>query len=842
MNKRGYYFTLDAIIALALIFSVLLVVNGVEKKETETEIVQRDLAKSLTYVEVSELNDSYAEQLRDENKTNGNLTVIEQIAEFYAKDMSEGEELAESILNNLDVNKNIGIWVDDELIASKNTTSLKNASQVWTTRQIIRGIEKSGTGEGIRGYSARAYLVQSKNKRYHYLGGYAGEGNISLRVECEGEVKEAKLEIATNKDFDIYINGNYSGHYENSTSERNPTEYDLSSYAERFHKGENIVKLAGENLYVAGGFLKTTYNESQTFNQTQRYYFPGVEGLINIYDGFYIPGNLTNLEISLHMNNNYTSFLKIGNTTIFIGNTSGEETININNSYLNSKLNYSKLEKETIPLRLGMENISYTKEIRKNADVFSVTDLSGSMCGTCSGGDSDCCTNWFWDICNNDQQQCESCGGNCEDKIYEAKDANEVFVDSILNLTGNRAGLVGYRGSVSDSDCHYLSEDNQSLKNKVDDWYANGGTCICCGVNEAVDKLVANSSEDKERAVVVMSDGEATQTCSEQGTGDAKQDAIQAACDAYSNHEIVVHTVGFGADADETTLQAMADCTNGTYSQGNVSNIADIYDDIAENIIEASYEEQTINASDEVWTKLYSDSYIDFEYEKRDLPYGLLITSESDKFNSSSKTDFYVPENSTVVNARAVSYSGPKWTQTLEIKNNTWETVYNLSEYKQDYINLGDPYTVNIPPEKVKEGNNAVRMKTGLYPGNSSSSSASDKIIYTIIKSALGYSPISSTSKGCNWTIEFYDSTNMTIEIPEDNNNSRECYYTTEKISYDENDAIATATFELLKSLDFNSDDRIESKFSEKDLDIQTSGITGIPYTYGTEVEVRTWR
>ncbi|MFP4047860.1 MAG: VWA domain-containing protein, partial [Bacteroidales bacterium] len=374
------------------------------------------------------------------------------------------------------------------------------------------------------------------------------------------------------------------------------------------------------------------------------------------------------------------------------------------------------------------------------------------------------------------------------------------------------------------------------------DWYAEGGTCICCGINNAADRITSDSNESRAKAIVVMSDGEANYECSEQDTGDPKQDAIQAACDAYQDHDIKVHSIGFGDGADEETLKDIADCGNGNYNYSNVSNIAEIYNNVAENIIEASYEEQTINTSDEVWTKLYPDSYIEFDYEKRDLPYGLFITSESQNFNSSSMTDFYVPENSTVVNARSTSYSGSKWTQSLEMKNETWDTVYNLSEYNQDYIELGDPYIVDIPPEKTSEGTNKVKLETGLSPSNASSASDSDKIIYTIIKDALGYSSISSTSIGCNWTIEFYDSTNMTMDIPKNNRNTEECYYTSKKTSYDKNDAIATATYDLLKSLDFDSDNRVDSKFSKKDMDIQTSGITGIPYTYGTEIQMRVWR
>ena len=843
MNKRGYYFTLDAMIGLVIILGVLMTVNTVKQEEqTSSPDIQRDLIETLTSLKMSEINNSYAETLRQENKTSENFTVLEQIVEYHARDMSEGKELTESIFQNLETSRNFGMWFDGELIASNNESPLRNSTKVWSSRQFIRGIEKS-EGEGIRGYSAKAQLIKSKDKEYHYFGGYFGEGNISLKIDCKGSVENVALEIATNKNFDIYINGEFSGHYENSSTERNPSKYDISSYSERFVEGENIVKLAGEDLYVAGGHLKITYNSSQPYNRTNRYHFPGIEGLINVYDGFYVPGNLTNMNISLHMDNNYSSFLKIGNTTVFNGSTTGEETIKINNTELSSELDYSKISKKTIPLRLGLENASYLFErVKGIGDVFSVTDISGSMCGTCSGGDSDCCTNWFWDVCNNDQPQCESCGGVCEDSVYNVKDANKVFIDSILNITGNQVGLVGYEADVSNDDVHHLSTNKSSLDNQVDEWDAVGGTCICCGINEAANRL-SNVSDNRVKSILVMSDGEANYECSQQGTGDPKQDAIQSACDAYNNHDITVHAVGFGSNADEATLQDIADCGRGGYYYGTVENIISLYENISEEIINASYEKQTITSTGEAITKLYPDSYIEFDYEKEELPFGLYITSESKNFNSSSMTNFYVPKNSTVAEARAISYSGPKWTKSLGVYDNgSWDSVYNLSKYNEKYIKLGDPYTVNIPSEKIVQGNNVIGLKTGLSPYNSSSSSPADKIIYTVIKKALGYSPVSSTSEGCDWIIEFDDLTNTTLEVPENNNNTQTCYFTNEKISYDENDAIAKATYDLLKELDFDSDNRVNSKFSENDMNIETSGIKGIPYTTSAEVEIRIWR
>ncbi len=115
--------------------------------------------------------------------------------------------------------------------------------------------------------------------------------------------------------------------------------------------------------------------------------------------------------------------------------------------------------------------------------------------------------------------------------------------DVILNNSDNRAGLVGYSDSAAESDYHELSNDGVSLKSKVDDWEADGGTCICCGINRAVDELVFDSSSEIFRSIIVMSDGQANIQCPQQGTGSASQDAIEAACDAYNDHGIFVYSI-----------------------------------------------------------------------------------------------------------------------------------------------------------------------------------------------------------------------------------------------------------------------------------------------------------
>jgi len=405
-----------------------------------------------------------------------------------------------------------------------------------------------------------------------------------------------------------------------------------------------------------------------------------------------------------------------------------------------------------------------------------------------------------------------------------------------LNNTENRVGLVGYADDAPDSDYHPLSNDNISLKSKVNEWLAVGSTCICCGINKAVNKLITDSNSSKYRSIVVMSDGQANVECSQQGTGSASQDAIQAACDAYNNYNIQVNSVGFGPDADETTLRNIADCGNGSYYYGDINNLTEIYKQIAEDLIKSSYHEQTITSSGGEKVFLYPDSYINFSYSKNSIQYGLLITVEK-QFYDESHGNFSVPKNSSVSDAKVISYSGPRWTSLSKINDFIF---FNLSKYGSEYIKLGDPYVINIPLSLITT-NNTVEIKTGLSPENDTSGSIHNKIIYKIIKQMVSYSPVSSYSQGCSWTIEFDDNTQEIIEIPINYTENEECSYTEASINYNSNDAMQVATYNLLKEMDFNSNNKVDIKFTDNDFVISSFEVVGIPYEWSTEVRVARW-
>ncbi len=1495
-TKKAVFFSLDALVAISVILLALIVIFPLIKYSEQETNLPGDIISTLSSLKISEINNTYVGELISQGKiTNYNNTILEQIGEFYVTNLTIARELGTSILNELNTTENIGIWYGTKLIASKNSTPSEDAEKIEINRQIISGISE---GNSTTGYSSKAYLSANMPKKYYYFGGYVGEGNISLNVNSTNGVNDFEIEFAINRDFDVYINDIYSGHYENASSPFTPAKYDLDAYTEYFHSGENTIKITGNNLYIAGGYAKIIFSNYSFYEQPTRYYFPGIEGLINLYDGFYIPGELNDMRIKLHMDTDQTVFFKIANITIFNNKTNGEETIYFNKSELlsiveNEDINFSFFIEKTIPLRLGMENASYITNKSKEMDIVSVTDLSGSMSG---------------------------------DKLSNAKEANNALIDVILNESNSKIGLVGYRSSVSPDDCHNLSRDESSLKTKINEWEDGGGTCICCGINEAIDYLeifkaitieeswkVTNESysewnqidyddsswEDKKmpgfayilkgekknyseynsiqwacektgttdlpsnnldctsyaetedynslelsddnrwtttgtnetdyyesqiftfevsdieklrfyweghdtisntgygtsiyvwnvndntwdfkstkefetseddniivdllnttnyiseseqisflvahkhyigsscpylyswngsdyvfdsegitsyplfeeyegkqpsklpnlkqdrtkykilikeeleedsyidnvellrishsedveiypvlnyhknlydkinkflpmknlyhlrylhnklsdnydfmnadffysfesvknlkepltafenkepvnsllkeddiywntdfkegkrnvelafekpenvknakllikykedefiswfgarilekindnidpdkkrfyertfedfslkieywngkkwkyggtlldfprekaskvimplnigllnenklkirlsalsktmlidsikidysesnfdiekvklkkaiknnkdvfnklsksdknritlkgssnekvelvfdngkyynpetnsfflnirgyyepykkdfdlnekevnkmlkesgfihkrilkeyekelkkqnslktdfvyvseisvpsgewylrnefnlneipggskayvyvddkaeiylnenliynitsdnvgeywnyefsinsesfnigdntiavklinndnesvgfdfklntyfgneyKSMIVMSDGQANGECSEQGTGSATEDAIQAACDAYNDFEIVVHAVGFGSSADEDTLRAIADCGNGSYYFGDVDELVEIYQQLAEEIIEAAYSEQTIQSTGNITTILYPDSYIEFNYTESTNPYGITMISEKD-FSDSSHGTFTLPENSTIIETKVLSYSGSRWTDNVKINN---QNIFNLSEYDSDYIELGDPYAINSP-NKYINSSNEVYLTTGLSPQNSTTGSPSNKIIYTVVKELNSYSSISAFAQGCEWKLDFEDETNTTITIPSNYTGENKCSYTEAEISYDTNDAIQTAVYNLFTLMDFDSDGKLDVKFTEQDFQINSFEITGIPYSWSTEIQVRRWR
>lgn len=239
----------------------------------------------------------------------------------------------------------------------------------------------------------------------------------------------------------------------------------------------------------------------------------------------------------------------------------------------------------------------------KEVHVVSVVDLSGSM-RTCSGVSSICCQSTLSGdyigggecvgISDQGVSQCiSSCGGsNLIDGLTPTREANHALVDTLFSreIDNNQIGISAYAGNVLSSWSSDLTEDNESIKNLIDVWGSGGSTCICCGINDAKDKL-SGSDDDILKTLIVMSDGVTYQECPSRSGDHAIEDAIQAACDAYNEIEnLTIYSVGLGGNVDIDTLDSIAtQCGDGqSYSAENLEDLIGIYSSLANSIIKQS--------------------------------------------------------------------------------------------------------------------------------------------------------------------------------------------------------------------------------------------------------------
>lgn len=142
-------------------------------------------------------------------------------------------------------------------------------------------------------------------------------------------------------------------------------------------------------------------------------------------------------------------------------------------------------------------------------------------------------------------------------KMVLAKNAAKTFVDIIGNST--LAGLVSY--STSATTVRQLAmmgtANKTTLKNSIDALAASGSTCIGCGISNANAELTSSRSRypNATRVIIFLTDG---QNNVEPPT------PTDAAANARAN-EIIIYTIGFGDDVDQTELTNIALLTYGQY-------------------------------------------------------------------------------------------------------------------------------------------------------------------------------------------------------------------------------------------------------------------------------------
>lgn len=848
-GKKAVFFSLDALIALMIILLSVIVIYPIVKYSQKESYIPEDIISSLSALKIGEMaeNNLYVKNLRDSGEiADLNKSVLEQIGEFYiSADPTKklfARELASEVLLTININENIGIWYEDELLASRNKTSFEDAKNINVERQIISGIKE---GNATTGFSARAFLTNSVQTKYYYFGGYVGEGNISMLVEYNGSLTNVSLEIAANKDFKICIKDNEcEGSFEPVGDEFEPKIFPLGTYISRFDPGVNEFKIVPAdglgNFHIAGGYLKLTYEDGVQYEAPERDYFPGVEGIINIYDGFYVPGILTNLEVHLRARVDdpvKRMYMTFGDLLIFNRSTGGS-TIDID--YDNDDISaifsaagkdYSDYSEKTIPVRVAVEGVDYV-ETEVDAEIFSDVMLSGSI---------------------NSVNVKAKVDGIDYVKDAAVRAANKKLVDILLELTGVYVGLVPTQdGEVVEDGYHELSQDRDSLKNKIDNWPDGGGNKdICAAIQRSVDEF--NSSSDFKAIILTFFDS--SNHCIEWPDCEAaanKDDCIKnKVCEIAVEKNITFYTVEMNlgdstpAEITRAAIIEMADCSGGKYVKADDldDGLMEAYNNIITEIISLIYEMQIIDVieSADADSYLSPESYIEFNYVKEKPPYGIVIIEEigfSDPYYGSLD----IPIDSSILETKVISYSGPRWTKEVSIENSTDTIViYNLSEYGSSFIQLGDPYAINIPNSAVDiDETNIITLKTGLFSTDTLPGSLFNKIIYTVLKNMVSYSAISEYAEGCKWEVEFEDSDLLTLEIPPGATDP--CNYRSDDYGFPGgNDALKTAVYNLFRKLDLDNNGKLDIKFTEQNLEVSSAEIIGIPFPWETEVQVRKW-
>jgi hypothetical protein len=515
-NRKGFMFTMDALLASAILVGGLILIsqNLIKEHPRENlEYLTTDVLTVLSELRIDELPDSLQSYLNTSPNTNGNLSVLEQIGTYWATgEIAFAQNLSDSILQNLFPN-NTGMHLTFE-----NDVVFEHSQTVGSTDDLVAGermITGIAQGAPLSGSTSSAYLRRISDKRtssFAYFGGFVGQGEISAAIERiptdvdASDITKIIVELNAVAPFNLYINGIFCDLLTPINTNMTPDKWDVTfcnSSINSVTPGINNVTLDFQGninqAYVMGGNIRVDYKTDelqQTISTTSsKYQFPEITGIVNLFDSFYVPGNLTRMQIMLHyladhsvMINN-TFYLTIGNTTVWIDTSSiTEQNITLDDALLRTIINYSDLSRSTVPLRMGFENLTYESQLLGNSEVMLVTDVSGSMDWKMVGAD--------WD--NGNKWNCDDPQINDSDtqRLSVAKCLDKKFAFDVLNISGNTIGLVSYSTSTDTLDTVAPTTNLTRINNVIgtanpDTGYnANGNTCICCGINSARNELI----------------------------------------------------------------------------------------------------------------------------------------------------------------------------------------------------------------------------------------------------------------------------------------------------------------------------------------------------------------
>lgn len=155
-------------------------------------------------------------------------------------------------------------------------------------------------------------------------------------------------------------------------------------------------------------------------------------------------------------------------------------------------------------------------------------------------------------------------------KLEALQNAADQFIDYLDLAGGHRLGLVQFEETnVPLTPVFDLQDltDATDAQDAIDTMSAGGWTNIMGGVEEAVDQLTTIANPNPRQVIVLFTDGVHNRPLGSD-LNDIRPDII--------DNDIVLYSVGFGADLDDSILQPIADDSGGGHEAADTLSTTDL--------------------------------------------------------------------------------------------------------------------------------------------------------------------------------------------------------------------------------------------------------------------------
>jgi len=357
-SKKSVFFSIDALIALIIIFMTIIVAFPLINHYEHEDFIESDILVIFSSLKIGEVDNGFVKGLIAEGKiSNLNNSIIESIGELYIKDIELAKVTAQSLIEELDINGNIGIWYDDDLLASVNSTSFESAKNVRVERQIISGIKK---GEDIKGFVAKAWLKKiSEKKNSLFLKGdfvCGGWKTYSWGNYCSVLANKIYYDFELPPDAEIVdsswlLEGSWVNQYaqafvnDNKIYDGTISYYRIFNITSYLNPGKNFLyfySTQGGDDGASHIVVDYKIPEMQTFKHIKKFPFNVIEtkSVLHYEKSIFVPAEISTINVSVNSSVDVTLSFKKGNQRVVIGKKySSENFVHFSDSEIKNSLN-----------------------------------------------------------------------------------------------------------------------------------------------------------------------------------------------------------------------------------------------------------------------------------------------------------------------------------------------------------------------------------------------------------------------------------------------------------------------------------------------------------------------